>query len=93
MPILPKTWTDLIEYIHHSLCNKENLIPEQFPLETSPLHRREQFCGMEFTLFGPRQIRLNAIWAADVNIIYFYDARGTRYEVVKLTDSVTGVPV
>ncbi|MBL4883990.1 MAG: hypothetical protein JKY95_05580 [Planctomycetaceae bacterium] len=80
----PETWAELEQYVHQVLCQKENLIPEQFPLETRTLQRVEKFCGLEFTLYGPRQIRLGAVWAADVNTLYLYDARGRRYETVKL---------
>ena len=80
----PATWAELEQFVHHSLCQKENLIPEQFPLESRPLQKQENFCGLEFTLYGPRQIRLGAVWAADVNTIYFYDARGRRYDTLKL---------
>ncbi len=84
MSELPATWAELEQYVHHSLCQKENLIPEQFPLESRILQRQDKFCGLEFTLYGPRQIRLGAVWAADVNTLYFYDARGRRYETLKL---------
>ncbi len=80
----PATWAELEQYVHHSLCQKENLIPEQFPLESSILRRRDKFCGLEFTLHGPRQIRLGAVWAAEINTLYFFDARGRRYETQKL---------
>ena len=88
----PATWAELEEYVHQSLCDKENLISEQFPLETRLLQRVEKFCGLEFTLYGPRQIRLGAVWAADVNTLYFYDARGRRYETLKLEQRPEGEP-
>ncbi len=84
MSQLPATWVELEQYVHQALCQKENLIPEQFPLESRTLQRQDQFCGLEFTLYGPRQIRLGAVWAADINTIYFYDARGRRYKTLKL---------
>ena len=31
-----------------------------------------------------RDVRLGAIWAADHNLVYFYDARGERYLKIKL---------
>jgi len=80
----PGTWFELEQFVHQTLCQKENLIPEQFPIETRSLQRVEAFCGLEFTLYGPRQIRLGAVWAADANTLYFYDARGSRYETVRL---------
>ncbi len=43
------------------------------------LKRRGRGCGLQFSIHGPRSIRLGAIWAADHNMIFFYDARGVRY--------------
>jgi hypothetical protein len=42
-----------------------------------PLIRGGEFCGLHFSLRGPRNVRLDAIWAADQNVVYLYDARGT----------------
>ena len=61
------------------LCAKENLITDQFPVNESILRRGDQRCGLQFQLFGPRSIRLGAIWAADHNVVYFYGANGERY--------------
>ena len=42
-------------------------------------------CGIQFCLRGPRDVRLAAIWVADRNVVYLYDARGTRYAKIRLT--------
>jgi hypothetical protein len=34
-------------------------------------------------------VRLGAIWAADRNILYFYDARGERYLKLELKEPIT----
>lgn len=75
---------DLRTFIHYNLCEKENLLAEQFTMSESPLTRRGQDCGLQFSLFGPRSIRLGAIWASDHNTIYFYDAKGVRYSKKRL---------
>ncbi len=75
---------DLREFIHLKLCECENLVREQFTMTEMQLTRRGRDCGLQFCLQGPRSVRLGAIWASDHNIIYFYDARGTRYLKVKL---------
>jgi hypothetical protein len=41
-------------------------------------------CGLQFTIRGPRSIRLSAVWASDSNVIYFYDTRGERFLKVRL---------
>jgi hypothetical protein len=71
-------------FVRETLCAKENLVSEQFPMNEIVLRRGEQSCGLQFLLFGPRSIRLGAIWAADHNVIYFYAANGERYLKVPL---------
>lgn len=75
---------DLKSYIHTTLCKKENLLPDQFALSEMQLRRRGRDCGMQFSIHGPRSIRLGAIWASDHNMIYFYDTRGVRFLKVRL---------
>lgn len=70
---------DLRYFVHQTLCEKENLLPDQFSIAELPLEQRGACCGIHFTLQGPRSVRLGAVWAADRNQVYFYDARGERY--------------
>lgn len=70
---------ELRDYVLRVLCEQENLIVEQHALKESALIRRGECCGRQFTLFGPRSVRLGAVWAADRNDLYFYDARGERF--------------
>ena len=70
---------DLRAFVHQTLCEKENLLPDQFRLAELPLRQQGNRCGIQFTVQGPRSVRLGAIWAADRNQVYFYDARGERY--------------
>lgn len=76
---------ELREFIHRTLCDKEGLLAEQFPLTEMALTRRQRPCGLQFLLQGPREVRLGAIWASDHNVVYFYDTRGERYLKVKLS--------
>ena len=48
------------------------------------LMRRGRDCGIQFSLDGPRSVRLGAIWASDQNVILFYDTQGQRYLKVAL---------
>ena len=73
---------ELRRYVHRTLCDKEDLIPDQFCLTETRLIRRGRACGLQFVLRGPRNVRLGAVWASDHNVIYFYDARGERYKKV-----------
>ena len=84
---------DLRDFVHQTLCGKEGLLADQFPLSEMTLTRRSRFCGLQFSLQGPRDVRLGAIWAADHNVVYFYDARGERYLKVKLTRRLAADPI
>jgi hypothetical protein len=75
---------ELRDFIHRTLCEKENLLADQFSMSEMQLIRRGRGCGMQFLLRGPRSVRLGAIWAADHNTIYFYDAHGVRYQKLRL---------
>lgn len=75
---------DLRIFVHKTLCARENILEDQFGLTETTLTRNGQVCGYQFCLQGPRSIRLGAIWAADHNMIYFYDARGSRYLKLRL---------
>ena len=77
---------DLRAFIHQTLCLKENLLEDQFSMTEMQLTRRGRACGLQFSLHGPRSVRLGAIWAADHNLVYFYDARGERYLKLKLAN-------
>jgi len=79
-----ETLDELREFVHATLCEKENLLAAQFRLREAALMMRGRPCGMEFTVKGPRSIRLGAIWASDQNIVNFYDTQGERYLKVKL---------
>jgi len=87
-----QTWDDLTTFVHTTLCEQENLLADQFPLEMAPIVRRDQFCGVEFALFGPRQIRLGAVWTAETNVLFFYNARGERFSTQQLPQRLTGIP-
>lgn len=79
---------DLRSYILLTLCDHENLIPEQYRLQESKLIRRGTECGRQFTLHGPRSVRLGAVWASDRNDLFFYDARGERFRKERLSSEI-----
>lgn len=78
----------LHEFVHHTLCESENLLSEQFHTEQKPLLAKDKLCGIEYSLRGLRSVRLGAIWAADQNVVYFYNAKGERYRKVRLTHRI-----
>jgi hypothetical protein len=83
-PLVLFSLDELREYIHRTLCRRENLLPDQSPLGELPLTRSGASCGIQFILQGPRAVRLSAIWASDLNVVYFYDTRGERFMKVPL---------
>jgi hypothetical protein len=50
--------------------------------------RRNGSCGLQFCLRGPRDVCLAAIWVADRNVVYLYDARGERYSKLRLKNAL-----
>lgn len=90
-PVPIQSLADLRDYVLHTLCAHENLIPEQFALQELMLTRRGAACGRQFILQGPRSVRLGAVWAEDRNDLYFYDARGERFRKERLSGPVTSI--
>lgn len=84
-----QTLDDLRQYVHGSLCQHENLVSEQFVLQVIPLTRLGQPCGLQFILRGPRSVRLGAVWAAESNQLYLYNARGERFRKEALTHAIS----
>jgi hypothetical protein len=82
---------DLRTFVHRTLCEQENLLPDQFQMSEMRLWRRDRDCGIQFSLQGPRSVRLGAIWASEHNTIYFYNTRGQRYHKVALSRRVAGL--
>ncbi|MFN0196916.1 MAG: hypothetical protein ACKVT0_09220 [Planctomycetaceae bacterium] len=83
----------LRQYIHITLCDKEQLLAEQSLLVDLPLYRAGRFCGMQFTLHGPRRVKLSAVWAAEKNIVYLYDTAGERYRKMTLKQRFSFEPI
>lgn len=79
---------ELRDYVHETLCAAENLLADQFETEQSPLYMKDRICGMQFSLRGLRSVRLGAVWAADQNVLYFYNAKGERYRKVRLNHRI-----
>jgi hypothetical protein len=71
-------------FVHKTLCERENILADQFAMTETRLTRQGQPCGLQFSLQGPRAVRLGAIWAADRNLLYCYDARGERFLKLQL---------
>lgn len=77
-PLCPPSSTRLRQIIHTTLCNLEQLDAAQFPLNERNLTRAGKLCGILFSVQGPRQMKLTAVWDFLKNEIYLYDSSGTR---------------
>jgi hypothetical protein len=80
------TLDELRQFIHQTLCEKENLLVHQFRMTEARLTCGNGPCGLQFCLHGPRNVRLVAIWVANQNVVYLYDANGARYAKLRLTN-------
>jgi hypothetical protein len=85
-----RTLDDLRHFVHETLCAKENLVANEFAISELRLTRGGELCGLQFCVRGPRSVRLAAIWAAERNAVYLYDAKGQRYGKIRLSQPVTG---
>ncbi|MEX2317239.1 MAG: hypothetical protein WD669_08810 [Pirellulales bacterium] len=71
-------------YVNETLCEKDQLETNHFPLSERILVRRGAPCGVYFCLHGPRSLCLTAIWETDRNTILFYGSRGERFHTAQL---------
>ncbi len=78
----------LREFVHLTLCQRENLLEFHFPMPEVELKKNGVRCGIQFILYGPRQVKLAAVWAADRNEILMYAANGRRFSRVMIPNPV-----
>jgi hypothetical protein len=71
-------------YVNETLCEKDRLEANSFPLYERILVRSGAPCGVYFFLHGPRSLCLTAIWETDSNTILFYGSRGERFRKTQL---------
>lgn len=69
---------DLRQFVHHTLCEQNQLEPHAFDVTERILVRGQRPCGIFFCLYGPRSVKLTAIWETDRNTILFYSSSGQR---------------
>ena len=71
-------------YVSETLCEKDQLEANYFPLSEQVLVRGGAPCGVYFCLHGPRSLCLTAVWETDSNTILFYGSRGERFRKTQL---------
>ena len=75
-------------YINQTLCERDKLEIDCFPLTERILLRNGKPCGIYYCLIGPRSLRLSAIWDTENGTILFYGSRGERFLKTQLTASL-----
>jgi len=78
----------LREFVHLTLCRRENLLEFHFPVTEVELQKNGTMCGLQFILHGPRQVKLAAVWDAVRNEILMYAASGKRFCRIRLPNPV-----
>ena len=73
------TLEELRNFVHETICDRQQLLSEAFPLHVRVLTRNGRPCGQHFLLFGPRAVQFSAIWNANGGTILFYDCNGDRF--------------
>lgn len=74
-------------YVLETLSQLELLKIDCCQLIVRQLTRASRPCGVYFCLYGPRAVRLSAIWETDSNSILFYGSRGERVQKTKLVEA------
>lgn len=75
----------LRQYVHHTLCQHNDLEIGAFNVTERVLVRSGNPCGIFFCLHGPRSVKLTAIWESERNTILFYGSDGQRQQKTQLT--------
>jgi len=68
----------LRDHVRQTLCEIEHLDPLTHVMTECLLVRGGTPCGLMFCLFGPRQVRLQAVWDFDRDAVRYYDSAGRR---------------
>ena len=76
------TTDHLRDLVHQMLCDIGQLESSQFPLNERPLTRGGDPCGVLFSVNGPRQVTLTAVWDTMKNKLFLYDSSGSRCDQV-----------
>jgi len=74
-------------YVHHKICQHNELEANVFPTTEKILVRRGKPCGIFFCLHGPRRVKFTAIWETDRNTVLFYASSGERMHTAQLAAS------
>jgi len=66
------------EYVRSELCERNQLERDAFQMSQRVLTRKGKPCGFYFCIYGPRSVRLTAVWDLQKKAVLFYDSLGRR---------------
>jgi hypothetical protein len=92
-PLQLNNLNQLRTYVHHALCEENELEIGAFQVTERILVRGRTPCGIFFCLHGPRSVKLTAIWETDRNTILFYNSVGERVRKTQLVQAPVLAPV
>lgn len=66
------------EFVRDELCERNQLEKDAFQMSQRVLTQRGKPCAFYFCIYGPRSVRLTAVWDVRRRLIFFYDSLGRR---------------
>jgi hypothetical protein len=66
------------EYVRDELSVQNRLERDAFPMAEKVVTRKGSPVGFYFCMYGPRSVRLTAVWDLHKEEILFYDSLGRR---------------
>jgi hypothetical protein len=66
------------EYVRDELSEQNRFERDAFPMAERIVKRKGNPVGLYFCMYGPRSVRLTAVWDLQKGEIYFYDSLGRR---------------
>ena len=75
---------ELRRYVHEAICYLNELEVNVFNTTERILLRGGEPCGIYFCLYGPRSVKLTAVWETERNTILFYGSGGQRTHRTRL---------
>ena len=74
----PEKFQHVREFVRNELCDNNFLERDAFEMSEQLLTRKGKPCGFYFCIYGPRSVRLTAVWDLNEGSIFFYDSLGRR---------------
>ncbi|MBC7352519.1 MAG: hypothetical protein H5U08_09190 [Thermogutta sp.] len=80
---LPQIPEQVRQFVYQTLCETNQLEPGVFPMQESYFFRKGAPCATLFCVYGPRLMKVMAIWDLEKQDVLFYNAAGQRYLVAR----------